>query len=76
MRVVIAEDNVLLSSGVELLLAAKGIDVPETATDGPGFVAPRCHPLRGLSRAPRRAGSRRGRRSRKQPSSSPATTLS
>ncbi|MFI6388585.1 LuxR C-terminal-related transcriptional regulator [Nonomuraea sp. NPDC050540] len=39
MRVVIAEDNVLLSSGVELLLAAKGIDVPETATDGPGFVA-------------------------------------
>ncbi|MEV8630611.1 response regulator transcription factor [Streptosporangium sp. NPDC051023] len=39
MRVVIAEDNVLLSAGVELLLASKGIEVAAVATDGPGFVA-------------------------------------
>ncbi|MFF4773811.1 LuxR C-terminal-related transcriptional regulator [Microtetraspora fusca] len=39
MRVVIAEDNVLLSAGIELLLASKGIEVAEVAADGRGFVA-------------------------------------
>ncbi|WP_433175088.1 response regulator [Actinoallomurus sp. CA-150999] len=39
MRVVIAEDNVLLSSGLELLLTAKGFDVAAIAQDAPGFVA-------------------------------------
>ncbi|MET8545590.1 response regulator transcription factor [Kitasatospora sp. NPDC004799] len=39
MRVVIAEDNVLLSSGLELLLTAKGIEVAAIAQDAPGFVA-------------------------------------
>ena len=38
MRVVIAEDNVLLSSGLELLLAAKGFDVAAVAQDAPGFL--------------------------------------
>ncbi|GII78892.1 DNA-binding response regulator [Sphaerisporangium rufum] len=37
MRVVIAEDNILLSSGLELLLAAKGCDVVATARDGEAF---------------------------------------
>ncbi|ROO86825.1 LuxR family two component transcriptional regulator [Actinocorallia herbida] len=39
MRVVIAEDNVLLSSGLELLLAAKGCDVVAVVTDGEAFLA-------------------------------------
>ncbi|GAA0992991.1 response regulator transcription factor [Acrocarpospora macrocephala] len=39
MRVVIAEDNILLSAGMEYLLAAKGFEVAEVATDGPGFIA-------------------------------------
>ncbi|MFR9725130.1 response regulator [Streptomyces sp. MS19] len=39
MRVVIAEDNVLLSAGLELILAAKDIGVAEVVTDGPGLVA-------------------------------------
>ncbi|MEV1007125.1 response regulator transcription factor [Streptomyces sp. NPDC049881] len=39
MRVVIAEDNVLLSAGLELILAAKDIEVAEVVTDGPGLVA-------------------------------------
>ena len=39
MRVVIAEDNVLLSSGLELLLAARGFQVAAIAHDGPGFLA-------------------------------------
>ncbi|MEV0407550.1 response regulator transcription factor [Actinoallomurus sp. NPDC050550] len=39
MRVVIAEDNVLLSSGLELLLTAKGFDVAAITQDAPGFVA-------------------------------------
>ena len=39
MRVVIAEDNVLLSSGLELLLTAKGFDVAAIAQDAPGFIA-------------------------------------
>jgi DNA-binding NarL/FixJ family response regulator len=38
-RVVIAEDNVLLSSGLELLLAAKGFDVAAVTRDGPTFLA-------------------------------------
>lgn len=38
MRVVIAEDNVLLSSGLELLLNAKGFEIVAIATDGPGFL--------------------------------------
>jgi DNA-binding NarL/FixJ family response regulator len=38
MRVVIAEDNVLLSSGLELLLTAKGFDVAAIAHDVPGFI--------------------------------------
>ncbi|MFB9839807.1 response regulator [Actinoallomurus acaciae] len=39
MRVVIAEDNVLLSSGLELLLTARGFDVAAIAQDAAGFVA-------------------------------------
>lgn len=39
MRIVIAEDNVLLSSGLELLLAAKGFHVAAVTRDGPGFLA-------------------------------------
>ncbi|MFI9318635.1 response regulator [Kitasatospora aureofaciens] len=39
MRVVIAEDNVLLSSGLELLLTAKGCHVAAVARDAPGFLA-------------------------------------
>ncbi|MFI9786462.1 LuxR C-terminal-related transcriptional regulator [Kitasatospora sp. NPDC051984] len=39
MRVVIAEDNVLLSSGLELLLTAKGFDVAAIAEDAPAFLA-------------------------------------
>jgi DNA-binding NarL/FixJ family response regulator len=37
-RVVIAEDNVLLSSGLELLLATKGFDVVAVARDGGAFL--------------------------------------
>jgi DNA-binding NarL/FixJ family response regulator len=37
-RVVIAEDNVLLSSGLELLLAAKGFEVAAVVRDGPAFL--------------------------------------
>ena len=39
MRVVIVEDNVLLSSGLELLLAAKGFQVAAVTRDGPSFLA-------------------------------------
>ncbi|WP_433518622.1 LuxR C-terminal-related transcriptional regulator [Nonomuraea sp. CA-143628] len=39
MRVVIAEDNVLLSAGLELLLGRKGIEVAAIVTDEPGLVA-------------------------------------
>jgi DNA-binding NarL/FixJ family response regulator len=39
MRVVIAEDNVLLANGLELLLTAKGFDVAAIAEDAPGFLA-------------------------------------
>ncbi|TQL76598.1 LuxR family two component transcriptional regulator [Stackebrandtia endophytica] len=35
----IAEDNVLLSSGLELLLQSKGFEVVAMATDAPGFLA-------------------------------------
>ncbi|MFI0422475.1 response regulator [Spongiactinospora sp. 9N601] len=38
MRVVIAEDNVLLSAGLELLLGSKGIEVVATVTDAPGLM--------------------------------------
>ncbi|WP_043625837.1 response regulator [Nonomuraea candida] len=38
MRVVIAEDNVLLSAGLELLLGTKGIEVAAVVTDGPALV--------------------------------------
>ncbi|WP_424531051.1 response regulator [Sphaerisporangium viridialbum] len=38
MRVVIAEDNVLLSAGLELLLGTKGIEVAAVVTDGPGLM--------------------------------------
>ncbi|WP_106396293.1 response regulator transcription factor [Actinocorallia populi] len=38
MRVVIAEDNVLLSSGLELLLGARGFEVVAVAGDGDGFL--------------------------------------
>ncbi|RJL33410.1 response regulator transcription factor [Bailinhaonella thermotolerans] len=38
MRVVIAEDNVLLSAGLELLLGTRGIEVAAVVTDGPGLV--------------------------------------
>jgi DNA-binding NarL/FixJ family response regulator len=36
---VLAEDNVLLSTGLELLLASRGFQVAAVATDGPGLVA-------------------------------------
>ncbi|GAA3427794.1 response regulator transcription factor [Streptosporangium nondiastaticum] len=39
MRVVIAEDNVLLSSGLELLLGSKGIDVAAVVPDQPSLMA-------------------------------------
>jgi DNA-binding NarL/FixJ family response regulator len=39
LRVVIAEDNVLLSEGLTLLLRTSGIEVVAVAVDGPGFVA-------------------------------------
>ncbi|WP_062208334.1 response regulator transcription factor [Streptomyces sp. NBRC 109706] len=39
MRVVIAEDNVLLSSGLELLLNAQGFEVAAIAADAPAFLA-------------------------------------
>ncbi|GAB2842916.1 response regulator transcription factor [Actinocorallia aurea] len=39
MRVVIAEDNVLLAGGLELLLAAKGCEVAAVAADGESFLA-------------------------------------
>ncbi|MFI6770469.1 response regulator [Streptomyces sp. NPDC050355] len=39
MRVVIAEDNVLLSSGLELILGTKGIEVAAVVTDAPGLLA-------------------------------------
>jgi DNA-binding NarL/FixJ family response regulator len=38
-RVVIAEDNVLLSEGLTLLLTRAGIEVVATVADGPAFVA-------------------------------------
>ncbi|MET7334743.1 response regulator transcription factor [Nonomuraea sp. NPDC005650] len=38
MRVVIAEDNVLLSAGLELLLNTKNIEVAAIVTDHPGLV--------------------------------------
>ncbi|MFD7639662.1 LuxR C-terminal-related transcriptional regulator [Kitasatospora sp. NPDC059795] len=38
MRVVIAEDNVLLASGLELLLTAKGFEVVAIAADAPAFL--------------------------------------
>lgn len=39
MRVVIAEDNVLLSTGLELLLTSKGFQVPAVAPDAEAFLA-------------------------------------
>ncbi|MGD6744082.1 LuxR C-terminal-related transcriptional regulator [Streptomyces sp. BH106] len=39
MRVVIAEDNVLLSAGLELILGTKGIEVAAVVTDAPGLLA-------------------------------------
>ncbi|MDT0320868.1 response regulator transcription factor [Streptomyces millisiae] len=39
MRVVIAEDNVLLSAGLELILSTRDIEVAEVVTDGPGLLA-------------------------------------
>ncbi|UNS95159.1 response regulator transcription factor [Streptomyces tubbatahanensis] len=39
MRVVIVEDNVLLSSGLELLLNSQGFEVAAIAGDAPGFLA-------------------------------------
>ncbi|MFB4278344.1 MULTISPECIES: LuxR C-terminal-related transcriptional regulator [unclassified Nonomuraea] len=38
MRVVIAEDNVLLSAGLELLLGTKGIEVAAVVTDHPALI--------------------------------------
>ena len=38
MRVVIAEDNVLLSSGLELLLGRVGFHIAAVADDAPGFL--------------------------------------
>ncbi|MQM25885.1 response regulator [Glycomyces sp. NEAU-7082] len=35
----IAEDNVLLSSGLELLLESQGFEIAAIATDAPGFLA-------------------------------------
>lgn len=39
MRVVIAEDNVLLASGLELLLNSQGFEVAAITDDAPGFLA-------------------------------------
>ncbi|WP_433718221.1 LuxR C-terminal-related transcriptional regulator [Actinoplanes sp. CA-051413] len=39
MRVVIAEDNVLLSSGLELLLSRRGFEVVDIVTDADAFLA-------------------------------------
>ncbi|MFJ9181078.1 response regulator [Streptomyces sp. NPDC102360] len=39
MRVVIAEDNVLLSAGLELILGTKGIEVAAVVTDAPDLLA-------------------------------------
>ncbi|WP_416520579.1 LuxR C-terminal-related transcriptional regulator [Streptomyces achromogenes] len=39
MRIVIAEDNVLLATGLELLLTSFGHEVAEVAGDGEGFLA-------------------------------------
>ncbi|MFJ9576924.1 LuxR C-terminal-related transcriptional regulator [Streptomyces sp. NPDC101191] len=39
MRVVIAEDNVLLAAGLELLLSSQGFDVVAITGDGPGLLA-------------------------------------
>ena len=39
MRIVIAEDNVLLASGLELLLVAKGFHVADIVRDGPSFIS-------------------------------------
>ncbi|MFJ1825940.1 response regulator [Streptomyces sp. NPDC088178] len=39
MRVVIVEDNVLLSSGLELLLGSMGFEVAAITDDAPGFLA-------------------------------------
>ncbi|MFW6641695.1 LuxR C-terminal-related transcriptional regulator [Nocardiopsis algeriensis] len=39
MRVVIAEDNVLLSAGLELLLSTQGFEVVEIAADAPAFAS-------------------------------------
>ncbi|ARF56182.1 response regulator transcription factor [Streptomyces gilvosporeus] len=38
MRVVIAEDNVLLSAGLELILGTKDIEVAAVVTDAPGLL--------------------------------------
>ncbi|MET7400219.1 response regulator transcription factor [Dactylosporangium sp. NPDC005572] len=38
MRVVIAEDNVLLSGGLELLLQTRGVDVAAVVADGAAFL--------------------------------------
>ncbi|WP_242888632.1 response regulator transcription factor [Actinomadura litoris] len=38
MRVVIAEDNVLLAGGLELLLAARGFEVAAVAREAPAFL--------------------------------------
>lgn len=39
MRVVIAEDNVLLASGLELLLGSQGFEIAAITDDAPGFLA-------------------------------------
>ncbi|WKX74032.1 response regulator transcription factor [Streptomyces sp. XD-27] len=39
MRIVIAEDNVLLATGLELLLTNSGYEVAEVAADAEGFLA-------------------------------------
>ncbi|MGW9210902.1 response regulator transcription factor [Embleya sp. NPDC055664] len=39
MRVVIAEDNALLSAGLELILSTRDIGVAAVVTDGPGLIA-------------------------------------
>jgi DNA-binding response OmpR family regulator len=38
-RIVIAEDNVLMSTGLELLLGSKGFDVAAVTRDAATFVA-------------------------------------
>lgn len=38
MRVVIAEDNVLLSAGLEMILGSKGIEVAAVVTEAPGLL--------------------------------------